>query len=410
MPASRRSARWEETTRVGLYPRRAGPIRIAFDLSQVGPRKAGCGFYAAALFDALLEARAGHAYMLLGSFGDFVHQPLMALQAPRRGCRWGPRLPLRRQAQRFWNDPQAVAALFRGVDLVQANNFWCPAWPLQPALVYTVYDLSVADHPEWHRERNRHGCFQGMQRAAVHADWFVAISEASRQAFLAHFPHVRPERVRVIYPASRFEQKGWRLRPSPPRRAPWLQGRPFLLSTGTVEPRKNQRFLLEVYSRYRARGGPAVPLVLAGGLGWLMDDFQRELDSSPWSADVHWLGYVSDAELAWLYSHCLLNLYPSYYEGFGLPVLEGMGLGAPVICSNSTSMPEIVAVAGVLLDPDDTEAWVHALDTLITQPERRQALAEAAHLRAKRFSWRESADALLELYGEAAASTAARRR
>lgn len=362
------------------------------------------------MLNALLEARAGHAFTLLGSFGDFVHQPLMALQPPRHGCRWGPRLPFRHQAQRFWNDPQAVAALFRGVDLVQANNFWCPAWPLKPALVYTVYDLSVAEHPEWHRERNRYGCFQGMQRASLHADWFVAISQSSRSAFLNHFPHVRPERVRVIYPASRFEQGGHPLRPRPPRSAPWLQTTPFLLSTGTVEPRKNQRFLLEVYARYRARGGPAVPLVLAGGLGWLMDDFRRELAASPWAADVHWLGYVTDAELAWLYSHCLLNFYPSRYEGFGLPVLEGMGLGAPVICSNSTSMPEIVADAGVLLPPDDAEAWVHALERLINQPPQREKLVQAARLRAKRFAWKESAEALQDLYREAAASTAARRR
>jgi glycosyltransferase involved in cell wall biosynthesis len=379
-------------------------------VSQAGPRKAGCGFYAAALLDGLLAAGGDHAVTLLGSFGDFVHQPLMALQPPRSGCRWGPRHLWRGQAERFWNDPRRVGRLLHGVDLVQANNFWCPPWPLRPALVYTVYDMSVAEHPCWHRESNRLGCFSGLQRASVHADWFVAISQASRQAFLSHFPHVAPERVRVIYPASRFDQPGFQAKPRLPRAAPWLTQSPFLLSTGTIEPRKNQLFLLEVYARFRARGGAAIPLVLAGGQGWLMDDFQRHLADYPWAGDVHWLGYVRDAELAWLYRHCLVNLYPSYYEGFGLPVLEGMGMGAPVICSDRTSLPEIVADAGVLLPPDALEAWVVALEQLVAEPERRAYLAAAGQRRARQFDWQGSVQALLELYGEAVASTAARRR
>lgn len=373
-------------------------------------RKAGCGYYAAALLDALLAVGGDHAFTLLGSFGDFVHQPLQALQPPRPDCRWGPRHLLRSQVEGFWRDRQRVAGLLAGMDLVQANNFWCPPWPLRPALVYTLYDMSFAEHPAWHRERNRLGCFNGVQRAAVNADWIVAISQASRQAFLRHFPHVPAERVRVIYPGSRFDQPGFQVRPRRPRSAPWLERRPFLLSTGTIEPRKNQLFLLEVYARFRARGGSAIPLVLAGGQGWLMDDFQQHLAACPWSSDVHWLGYVSDAELAWLYRHCLINLYPSHYEGFGLPVLEGLGFGAPVICSDRTSLPEIVGDAGVLLPPDGAEAWVAALERLVAEPQQRLSLAEAGRRRARQFDWQGSAQALLELYGEAVACTAARRR
>ena len=378
-------------------------------MSQAGPRKAGCGFYAAALLEALLSMPGDHQLTLLGSFGSFAHQPLQALQPPRRGCRWGPRLLLRSQAARFWNRRQRVERCLSGVDLLHANSFWSPSWPVRPALVYTVYDLSFAEHPDWHRQSNRLGCFAGMQRAAAWADWFVAISEASRNAFLRHFPHVPAERVRVIYPASRFSQPGFAFQPQAPRAARWLADRPFLLSTGTIEPRKNQLFLLEAYGRFRAQGGMPVPLVLAGGEGWLMDDFQHQLARFPWAADVHWLGYVSDAELAWLYSHCLINLYPSHYEGFGLPVLEGMGFGAPVICSNTTSLPEIVAEAGMLLPPDDGDAWVAALVALTAMPERRKALAGAARARARSFDWQRSAVALLGLYEDAVSEARSRR-
>jgi len=353
----------------------------------------------------------GHRhYTALGSFGDFAHQPLMALQPPLQEARWGPRHLLRQQAARFWNNPQAVGGLLQGVDVLQSNNFWCPAWPVDPVLVYTLHDLSFVDHPDWHRERNRWGCFQGMQRASIHADWFVAISQATRDAFLRHFPHVPPQRVRVIYQGSRFESSAKRLRPHPPKALPWLAQQSFLLSTGTIEPRKNQKLLLEVYARFRARGGAALPLVFVGGPGWLMDDFCSALQASPWASDLHWLGYVSDAELAWLYGHCLVNLYPSFYEGFGLPVLEGMGLGAPLLCSDRTSLPEIVGDAGVLLPPDDPEAWVMALEQLVQQPAQRQSRADAGRRRAGRFSWQASASSLLALYEEALAVKRASRR
>ena len=116
------------------------------------------------------------------------------------------------------------------------------------------------------------------------------------------------------------------------------------------------------------------------------------------------LGYVSESELIWLYSHCLVNLYPSHYEGFGLPVLEGMGLGAPVFCSNRTSLPEIVADAGLLLSPDDSSVWVEALHMIVSQPEERQRLSRAAVSRACFFNWERSTQELLDLYEEAAAS------
>ncbi len=159
---------------------------------------------------------------------------------------------------------------------------------------------------------------------------------------------------------------------------------------------------MEVYNRFRERGGASIPLVLAGGKGWLMEGFERDLAASPYASDIHLLGYVSDRELIWLYRHCLLNLYPSHYEGFGLPVLVGMGLGAPVICSNSTSLPEIVADAGVLLDPADADGWVEALESLVADASRRGALAAAARERARAFDWQVSTRQLLDLYGEAA--------
>jgi glycosyltransferase involved in cell wall biosynthesis len=379
-------------------------LNIAFDVSQTGPRKAGCGFYASALIDGLIASGATHRFTLLTSYGDFYHDPSRALAFPyrRHGVAYGPRLPRRRDAQAFWQNQKRAGKFLDRFDLVHSNNFWCPPWRLRSTLIYTLYDMSFAEHPEWTTETNRLGCFQGVQRASLCADWLLAISQSSRQRFLHYFPQVAPQRVRVIYPASRFDQPGFDLQPMQPRADLFRSGQPFFLSTGTIEPRKNQRFLVEVYSRFRERGGGAIPLVLAGGKGWLMDDFEQDLKASPWAADIHLLGYVSDQELIWLYRHCLLNLYPSHYEGFGLPVLEGMGQGAIVLSSNSTSLPEVVGDAGILLAPSDRDGWVEAIEALLMEPQRRADLAAAGRERAATFSWQASTRQLLDLYEEAA--------
>jgi glycosyltransferase involved in cell wall biosynthesis len=132
-----------------------------------------------------------------------------------------------------------------------------------------------------------------------------------------------------------------------------------------------------------------------------MEDFDTYLLSSQWSKDIHLLGYVTEAQLAWLYTHCLANLYPSNYEGFGLPVLEGMGLGAVTIAANSTSLPEIVGEAGLLLGSSDLEGWAEALSIVSRDENIVRKLSFAAKERASFFNWETSTDALLSLYGQA---------
>jgi glycosyltransferase involved in cell wall biosynthesis len=176
------------------------------------------------------------------------------------------------------------------------------------------------------------------------------------------------------------------------------------LNVGTIEPRKNQRRLVEAYARYVALGGVPMPLVLAGGNGWLMEDFQKHLSELGVDAQVVLTGYVSDDELIWLYQNCFANVYPSLFEGFGLPVLEGMQFGAPTLTSNSSSIPEVAGDAAILLVPEDAEGWANAMLRLAVNQSERYALQEAAQKQAARFSWQDSARKLLQLYEEAVAS------
>ncbi|MCP9926154.1 glycosyltransferase family 4 protein [Synechococcus lacustris C3-12m-Tous] len=375
-------------------------LKIAFDISQAGRRKAGCGFYADALLNGLLATDTEDEFTLMTSFGNFFHDSTQALAHPHfnKGVRYGPRHLRRKDAERFWENQEKGGRWLEQFDVVHANNFWCPPWPLPGKLIYTLYDMSFIDHPEWTTEKNRKGCLEGVERAAAFADQFVAISEATKRAFLHHFPRVPPEKVKVIYPASRFGQPGFNPKPKQPKQKVFSTGKPFFLSTGTIEPRKNQAFLLDVYNQFRDRGGDAIPLVLAGKKGWMMDDFEDKVARSPWAKDIHILGYVNDAELAWLYQHCLVNLYPSHYEGFGLPVLEGMGFGALAICSSSSSMPEVAGEAGIILPPDALNLWATVIRSMAHDSKIRTKLQASAKEQATHFSWRKSTQLVLNLY------------
>ena len=376
-------------------------MHIGFDVSQTGANKAGCGYFAHAMIEALLTVAPQHEYSLYPSFGDFYFDASMPRANPYPGSRshYGPHHRTLEEARSFWTSPRLESALGRP-DLVHANNFWCPAALATSRLVYTVYDLAFVAEPSWTTEVNRRGCWEGVSRAAANADWIVAISRASRTHFLETFPAFPAERVRVIHPCSRFADDA--VKGARPASLAGIDPGGYWLSVGTIEPRKNQRRVVEAYARYLARGGERIPLVLAGGSGWLMEGFRGEVERLGLGAQVILTGYVSDAELAWLYRHCRANVYFSLFEGFGLPVLEGMQFGAPTIASDSTSIPEVAGEAALLLKPDDTEGLANALLVLAGDANERSRLSRAARAQAARFDWRASAAALAALYEEAA--------
>lgn len=375
-------------------------MHIGFDVSQTGFRKAGCGFYAHSMIHAILAIAPENRYSLFSCFGDFYFDVLMSLLTPYRGCgvHYGPRIFTRQAARAFWTGPDVEAALGEP-DIIHSNNFWCPIQLTSTRLIYTFYDMCFAENPDWSKETNRLGCFQGVFRSALAADWVVAISEYSRRRFLSFFPHFPEERVRVVYPCSRFaDPAAMGVRH---RALKGIAAGGFWLNVGTIEPRKNQDRLIEAYARYLSLGGPCMPLVLAGGKGWLMEGFQARLRDLGLAEQVLRIDYVSDEELVWLYRNCYANLFPSLYEGFGLPVLEGMQFGAPTVASDTTSIPEVTGEAALLLPPEDIDGWARALLRLATEQALCERLRMAARVQAARFDREGSATTLLLLYKEA---------
>lgn len=412
IPVMRARFTADELTLSSLLGQRvARPLRVAFDVSQTGFRKAGCGFYAESLNRNLRNFCHNIHLHHLGTFGADIFNPLTALQLPTfQTCTSsGPRHFSRNSAKLFWSNRYLVEQSLSNCDIIHSNNFWSPTWKPHQKFIYTIYDTSFLDYPDWHNEKNRFICFKGMQRASIYADHFVAISQSTKQNFLNFFPYVDPEAISVVYPASRFSniiKSSSTKNDNIPRRfkRKFLASKDFFLSVGTLEPRKNQLFLLKAYDAYRKLGGKPIPLVFAGGKGWLIDEFLTSLSVYKWRQDVHLLGYVSDHELSWLYKNCLVNLYPSFYEGFGLPVLEGLSFGAPTITSNSSSLPEVIGHAGFQLSPFDHLSWAKSMYLLASDLNANHYYSRLAIKRSYDFSWTLSCSKLVDIYQELADS------
>jgi glycosyltransferase involved in cell wall biosynthesis len=239
-------------------------------------------------------------------------------------------------------------------------------------------------HPAWRSmviERLTLGV--AVRRSAA----FIAISQATAEAFEQRFPRARGRTTiaplaaasSVVEPRERVNGR--------------LPAAGFVLAVGTLEPRKNLPRLAEAYRALPEQLRLEHPLVVVGKLGWQVRDTVDALRSL--GESCHVLGHVSDADLAELYRRCAVFCYPSLGEGFGLPVLEAMTCGAAVITSDRSSLPEVGGDAVEYVDPTSTTSIEDALERLLRDPARREELATRARARAGQFSWAHTADVVL---------------
>jgi glycosyltransferase involved in cell wall biosynthesis len=174
----------------------------------------------------------------------------------------------------------------------------------------------------------------------------------------------------------------------------------FILTVCTLEPRKNLTHLFRAYQQLRQRG-INLPLVHVGSRGWHYDEILAEPERLGIQSQVHFLGYVPLDDLAALYNAATVFVYPSLYEGFGLPVLEAMQCGCPVISSNATSLPEVAGEAAILVNPHDQDQMVDSLFSVITDVTQAQALRETGLKQSQLFSWKRCAEETLAAYHQA---------
>jgi glycosyltransferase involved in cell wall biosynthesis len=223
----------------------------------------------------------------------------------------------------------------------------------------------------------------GARRAAV----LICISAATRRDLIARIPSAERRAVVVPLAADALFGASQALQQAATVAGRHGIARPYVLAAGTLEPRKNLGRLIEAWEQLPRPLHESHELVLVGPTGWEAERIvSRARDRA-----VRTIGYVSDADLAALYAGCELFVYPSLYEGFGLPVLEAMAAGAPVITSNVSSLPEVAGDAGFLVDPHSVTAIRDALGQLLADAPHRQALRGAGRARAAQFSWERTA-------------------
>ncbi len=274
------------------------------------------------------------------------------------------------------------------------------------ARLQTFYDLIPLLHPEFTNEWQVI-FIQRVLAGIGPEDWVLAISQSAKDDLCNH-ASVDPERVVVTYLAADPAQ----FRPCQDAgtlqvvRAKYgLPEGPYLLTVGTLQPRKNMEFTLRAFAQLvQEQHVPDLSLVLTGAKGWKYEGIFADLAALPGlRGRIIVTGFVDDADLAPLYSDALAFVYPSLYEGFGLPPLEAMQCGAPVITSNVSSLPEVVGDAGILVSPTDGDALCQALWDVYRQPALRQELAQRSLVRAGEFSWQRCASETIAAYQSALA-------
>jgi len=281
---------------------------------------------------------------------------------------------------------------------------FCPA-----PVVATIHDLAFEHMPETFTRRGSMQLKLTVRRTAQRAARIATVSEYSRQDLLRTY-NLGPEKVVVTYNGieSHFTPQPTSANEAEEIRHRFGIARDFLLAVGSLQPRKNLIRLIRAYAKLRGENAGFAPqLVIVGRKLWLTDEIFAEVRRQRWAGDVILTGYVTDEDLPKLYRAATAFVYPSLFEGFGLPPIEAMACGTPVVTSNTSSLPEVVGEAALLVDPYDEQSLATALLQITNDQALRARLQVNGIEQAKKFTWRAAAEKTLQLYREAHGTGAA---
>jgi glycosyltransferase involved in cell wall biosynthesis len=380
---------------------------VGIDVSLVPGETAGGGQYALQLARALPAVAPADSFVLYPVFYYIVHPDFRRAALPtgrnmRVAHRWLPAALVRR----LWRQDRSERfkeLLLGAVDVVHSTTFCAPRFRRGgKRLVVTIYDLSFLTHPEVHVPANVEHCLAGTRLAIERADRLIAISESTRRD-LVELMGAPAERVAVtplaadpglapVTDAAALARV--RARYDLPER--------FVLFLGAMEPRKNLPRLIEAFAALKPAILRETCLVVAGAQGWLNDSVRARVQALGLGDRIRLPGYIAAGDLAAVYSMATVFAYPSLWEGFGLPVLEAMACGTPVLTSDLSSMPEVAGDAAWLVCPTDVEAIADGLTRLLEDAVLRSDLGARGRRRSVSFSWERCARETLAVYRAAA--------
>lgn len=380
-------------------------MNIAFDaLPLISERMTGIGYCQAGQIKALMALHPEDKYIMqffaTGDGGD-KRKRLDSYKAAGAEIRQGRCSGyLYRLLSNFL--PIPYSAFFgRDADVTHFFNYIVPP-KVSGKTIVTVHDMVYKAFPETVRGRTRYMLETGLRRSMKRADLIVTDSEFSKSEIIKYFPE-HSEKLRVVpcgVDRARFHHEENQERIEETKGQLGID-RAYFLYLGTLEPRKNLRRLVIAYNEFRKGKSDYPMLVLAGGKGWLNEELVRTIKELNMGEDIKELSYVPEEHLCSLMSGALAFIFPSIYEGFGMPPLEAMACGVPVLTAHAASLPEVVGDSALICDPYSPPQMTDCLERLYRDDKLRRELSAAGLKRAAMFSWENAAATLYDVYKEA---------
>ena len=373
--------------------------RIAIDYTAAYEQGGGIGRYVRELTAALADEDTVTDYRLFVAGAKRAQLPRL----PGPNFSWRPTVLTPSWLARIWHRaqlPLPVETFTGAVDLFHATDFVLPPTMPRTRSLLTVHDLSFLRVPDAASASLRRYLEAVVPRSVARADRVLAVSQATKDDLIA-FYRTPPDKISVLYSGvdDRFSRVTDELALQAVLAKHGLKDKTYVLSVGTVQPRKNYSRAIRALAILRDQGLD-MHYAIAGGSGWLEDEMYRSIKETGLEDRVHILGFAPDEDLPALYTGARALLAVSLYEGFGLPILEAMACGTAVITSDLSSLPEVAGSAGILVNPLDTDAISAAMMRLLTDAALRRQLVAAGIEHVKRFSWAKTARRHKSIYDE----------
>ena len=365
--------------------------QVALELQPCCGKRSGIGTYT---YELAKRLHNGNGLEFVGNVFNFLGRndntsSLTGIEIPKKKKKSMPYGIYRR----IWHGiPLTYSMMFPPADLSVFFNYIVPP-RISGKVMTTIHDLTYLRYPETMDQKNLKRIKQDIRSSIERSDHILVVSKFTKQEVieLLHVPH---ENISVVYNAPSisdkivsFQEVGKQLSIK----------KPYLLYVGTIEPRKNIVRMIQAYERLKREMGISHQLVLAGGMGWNTEEIQQTIEKSLYKEKIVLTGYISGIEKNTLYQNADLFLFPSLYEGFGIPPLEAMHFGCPVVCGNTASLPEVVGDAAELVDPFDIISIANGIWKVLSDKEYAKRLIQKGYEQEKKFTWEQSAQQLEQL-------------
>lgn len=356
-------------------------MKIAIIADALDYQYAGVYYYTKELINALAKIDPQNEYFIVRSIseGD-VSKNVKELIIPT------PNFPGAAAYRLFFTIPKILAK--KGIDIVVEPRHFGPFnLPKKIKRITVIHDLSPLRFPAWHQFVSRKLQQLFLPNILKRADHIITNSQFTAQDVVNYFPFTANKTSGILLGKEDF----FRPQVNPAILEKHEISAPYLLHTGTIEPRKNLGLLVKAFEQIKLANPKDLQLVLVGKLGWKNEPLIQQINESPFKKDIKLLGYVDRSELPALYTSASIFVYPSHFEGFGLPVLEALSCSTPTLVSAVSSLPEIIGEAGLTFRPNNQVDLVKNINLLLNNEPLRKELSQKAIARAAQFNWEKTA-------------------